>query len=180
MEKRHFANLLAAVAMIAAPQIALADSLALSLGPGDHADVAWLVLQLDARKPLREYDASKLTGHLELAAGYARGHAGSEHNNDLAAIGVTPVLRLARSKGDLNLFLEGGIGIRFLSDTTIYDSRRFSTSFQFGELLGMGLRFGSGQAYEIGIRVEHISNGGIKEPNDGINFAVIRFAYHRI
>ncbi|MNE17024.1 Lipid A deacylase PagL precursor [compost metagenome] len=41
-----------------------------------------------------------------------------------------------------------------------------STSFQFEDRLGFGLRFAGGQ--EVGVRAIHYSNAGIKTPNDGI------------
>lgn len=164
--------------LILVSHAAIADSVALSVGAGDEAELVAVVLQFDRRKPLKEYDASKLTGHLELAVGYAHGNAKFEDNKRLAAVGITPVLRLERPRSDVDLFLECGIGTRFLSDTRIYGSRAFSTAFQFGELIGVGLRFGPRQAYELGLRLEHVSNGGIKQPNDGIEFAAIRLGYH--
>jgi lipid A 3-O-deacylase len=176
--QRWFARFFIGGAMLVGAEVAGADSVAVWLGSGNHADLAGVSIQWDARAPVREYDASRLTRHLELAASYIQGRARSEHNNDIAVVGATPVLRLERPQGNLTLFLEGGIGIRLLSDATLYDNRHFSTAFQFGELLGVGLRFGPRQIYEVGMRVEHISNGGIKEPNDGISFATIHWAYH--
>ncbi len=76
----------------------------------------------------------------------------------------------------LSGYVEGGAGIHLLSHTRI-DERVFSTSFQFGELLGAGVNFGDREQYSIGVRIQHISNGRIKEPNDGITFGEIRFAY---
>ena len=31
---------------------------------------------------------------------------------------------------------------------------------------------------DIGVRTQHLSNGGLKEPNPGINFAIVRFGYY--
>lgn len=155
-----------------------AESVAVSLGYGDHAEIAALLMQLNLRAPVREFEASKLTGHVDLGVGYLRGHAGWTDNNEIVAAGVTPLLRLQFPNDRTTGFFEGGVGFRFLSATSIYDTRRFSTAFQFGEILGIGMRFGAAQAFEVGVRVEHISNGGIKRPNDGLTFAVIRFGYH--
>jgi len=51
------------------------------------------------------------------------------------------------------------------------------SAFQFGEHLGFGYRFGVTGAYDLGYRFQHISNGNIKDPNDGINFHQIRLQY---
>ena len=45
-----------------------------------------------------------------------------------------------------------------------------STMFQFSDMLGMGYQWGTGQRTTVGIRATHISNGGIKKPNHGLNF----------
>ncbi len=73
-------------------------------------------------------------------------------------------------------FVELGAGINLLSHAALQPARVFSTAFQFGELGGVGVRFGTAGAYELGLRVQHISYGGIKQPNDGITFVVVRLA----
>jgi len=176
--KRCLARFFIGGAMLVGAEVASADSVAVWLGSGNHANLDGVAIQRDARAPIREYDASRLTGRVELVAGYIQGRKSEPNHHDIAIIGATPVLRLERPQGDRNVFLEGGIGIRLLSDATLYDDRHFSTAFQFGELLGVGVRFGPSQIYEVGMRIEHISNGGIKEPNDGVSFATIHGAYH--
>ena len=37
--------------------------------------------------------------------------------------------------------------------------------------------FGDKQQYDLGVRLQHLSNGGIENPNPGINFLILRFAY---
>ena len=44
--------------------------------------------------------------------------------------------------------------------------------------LSQVLQFGSHQQYEAGYRFQHISNGGIKEPNPGINFHQLYLQYN--
>lgn len=90
---------------------------------------------------------------------------------------MTPVISLRPFAGSvLSGYLEAGVGIHLLSHTSI-DERVFSTAFQFGEFLGAGIDFGGRERYSIGFRVQHISNGCIKEPNWGITFGELRFAY---
>jgi hypothetical protein len=64
-----------------------------------------------------------------------------------------------------------------MSETTIGD-KRMSTKVQFGDHLGAGYRFGVKGAWDLSYRFQHLSNAGIKKPNDGINFNQIRLQYH--
>lgn len=65
---------------------------------------------------------------------------------------------------------------RLVSRTRLYNERRLSTGLQFGERFGVGLRFGDRQAFELGVRLQHMSNAAIKEPNASVTFASLRFA----
>jgi lipid A 3-O-deacylase len=55
---------------------------------------------------------------------------------------------------------------------------KFSTSFNFGDHLGIGFSFGPGRKNEIAMRAQHFSNAGIKEPNPGKNFLELRYVCH--
>jgi lipid A 3-O-deacylase len=104
-------------------------------------------------------------------AGYWEFSAGLWDNKEesTAEIAVTPVFRLERSR----LYVEAAIGAH-LVQAHISAHRTFSTALQFGEHLGMGMRFGQGERFDLGIRVQHLSNGGISKPNPGIDFFLVR------
>ena len=85
-------------------------------------------------------------------------------------LGFTPVARWGRSP-----YLEGGVGAHVLSDLDVGTGHDLSTRFQFGDHLGVGMRFGN---YDLGLRLQHLSNGGIRNPNPGINFVELRLQYH--
>ena len=74
----------------------------------------------------------------------------------------------------------GGSGyggpISLISHTRI-DSRVLSTGFQFNELIGPGVRFGGRGQFEIALRVQHTSNDGIREPNNGLTYRTLVFQY---
>ena len=53
--------------------------------------------------------------------------------------------------------------------------KRFSTAFNFHDMLGVGYSFGADRAEEVGVRFVHYSNAGIREPNPGINFLQLRY-----
>lgn len=89
-------------------------------------------------------------------------------------LGVTPVLRVPGASG--RLFFEAGIGLNVISPHYRSDDERFSTHFNFGDHLGVGLAFGPGLAHELALRVQHFSNATIKKPNPGANFIELRYS----
>jgi lipid A 3-O-deacylase len=74
-------------------------------------------------------------------------------------------------------YLEASVGLHLLSHTQINETRQFSTAFQFGEFLGAGVAFGDNYRYDIALRIQHVSNGGIKNPNDGLTYGALVFQY---
>ena len=154
----------------------------LFLAPGAHAVDGWVVEvgRGDDRTNLvrvgfiDEWRKRELRGHEWHLAGYWEFTAGLWDNRDesTADIGATPVFRLQREM----IYVEGAIGFHLVS-TRISAARLFSTSFQFGDHLGAGMRFGPGRRYDLGMRVQHLSNGGVRSPNPGINFVLVRLQY---
>ena len=141
-----------------------------ALGPS----VIW-----DVATPLWESDRRRVTGQLEFDAMWLRARSSDGYGSrNLAVVGLTPVARIEWPQEMPPVFIELGIGVHLLSHTTLKNDRQFGSAFQFGELLGAGFRFGPGNAYEIGLRLEHLSNGGINAHNAGITFGVVRAAYN--
>lgn len=75
------------------------------------------------------------------------------------------------------LYGEIGVGVSALSHTHINSERRMSTAFQFSELGGVTLEMGEKGAHSLSLRLQHISNGGIKRPNDGITFISLGYSW---
>ena len=67
--------------------------------------------------------------------------------------------------------------IRDRSHTINNDVTHMSTSFEFGSHVGAGLRIGERRETRVGIAVQHLSNGGIKEPNSGVNFFLLNASF---
>lgn len=67
---------------------------------------------------------------------------------------------------------EVGVGPRIWSGTSLGSAHRFGTAFEFGSMLCIGIE---GNNFGIRVRIEHTSNGGIRQPNAGINFVQIVF-----
>ena len=86
-------------------------------------------------------------------------------------ISLTPVFRYSRARR--GPYVEAAIGAHILSTTSVHRDSPFSTHFQFGDHLGVGYRFAE---YDLGMRIQHLSNAGLRNPNPGINFLLIRIA----
>jgi lipid A 3-O-deacylase len=100
---------------------------------------------------------------------------GSRHSSWVTQLGVTPVLRWTVGSESHRWFIEGGIGANLLLPVYRSREKRFSTSFNFGDHLGVGLQFGEGDRHEVVLRFQHFSNGGIKRPNPGEDFVQVRY-----
>ena len=87
-----------------------------------------------------------------------------------ADVGITPVFRVERNA----LYVEGAVGVHFVQ-ARISAHRSFSTALQFGTHVGAGVHLGK---YDLGVRIQHLSNGSLKQPNPGINFVLVRLQYH--
>lgn len=99
---------------------------------------------------------------------------GTQRPSDVQSLwegSITPALRwMGPSVGAGNLFTDLGLGISLISKTRINQDRQFATAFQFNEHFGVGLAFGEKGRYEVAAYVRHVSNGSIKQQNDGATF----------
>ena len=76
------------------------------------------------------------------------------------------------SEAPVRPFAEGGLGLHLLSNVRIAE-RQLGVAFDFGSQIAVGAVFGDGR-YELAAFAHHASNGGIKDPNDGINYFGVR------
>jgi lipid A 3-O-deacylase len=139
------------------------DGVSAELGAGQHEVWMWRVgVQWDQR--VQRLEQTHWHIHWDFALGQWKSTSGTMHD-----LSITPVLRWA--PGDRGAYLEGGIGLHLLTDSHISSDLDFSTRLQFGDHLGLGYRF---SRYDLSLRLQHISNGGMRNPNPGINFVALR------
>lgn len=141
---------------------------AFSLGVGWHkSDWLWSSLP----------DALSLNFEMEI------GHWQTFHlrhtQAEFTQAGVTPMLRypLATSP-HREWFVEGGVGFHFIVPLYHTKDKRFSTSFNFQDLLGIGARFGTARRHELVLYGSHFSNADINKPNPGEDFLQLRYLWH--
>ncbi|HCI14102.1 MAG: hypothetical protein A2063_06445 [Gallionellales bacterium GWA2_60_142] len=155
------------------------DSVFVEYGNGDSADMARIGAGWDWDKQWFTDGDWLVTGSWEASVGTWRGNSVVGNNQTITDIGITPVFRLQqKNMGSFAPYAEAAIGFHMIAPTFIYANRQFGSSFQFGDHLGVGVRFGEHKQFDLAYRFQHLSNGGIKQPNQGINFNQVRFAYH--
>ena len=157
---------------------AAVDRLSVEAGTGDNVDIVGISIgSADWKRWSFDNDWSlSLYGKGKVALWQGREH--DAENRHVVDFGAYPVLHLERSTaGQVSPYFEASVGVNLLSKTQINDNRKFSTAFQFGEFLGGGVAFGEKRQYELGLRVQHVSNGNIKFPNDGLTYGSLVFQY---
>jgi lipid A 3-O-deacylase len=156
------------------------DSVSLEVGDGNENTDLWRVgLQWNWRRRWFTERSWTLGAYWDLQAGRWRGplRPGQSYQQTWD-IGLTPVFRLERAaRTPVVPYVEAAIGFHALSDLRINFRRVFTTHFQYGDHVGAGLRFGPELRYDAGVRLQHLSNGGLARPNPGINFVQLRVAY---
>lgn len=179
-----FRPVIAALALLSASPAALAiDGVSFEYGDSDSSNSSVNLyrvgVQWDWNKKLIEAGNWHVGGYWDLNLGYWDNRSAARTNSSITEIGFTPVFRFQQNSiTGPSPYAELGVGFHFLSTTSVSTERQFGSSFQFGDLVGVGVRLGDKGQYDIGYRYEHLSNAGIKHPNQGINFNQVRFQYH--
>ena len=162
----------AAILFLLAGPAAAVDSMSAELGYHDDVRMWRAGLQWKWERRWFRGASWELGGYWDLSAGGWRN--GEETIYD---VGLTPVFRLEGTAPG-SPYLEAAIGFHLISDLQIDSERSFSTRFQFGDHVGIGRRFGPRERYDVSLRLQHLSNGGIRNPNPGIDFLQLRLQYH--
>lgn len=155
------------------------DGMSVEAGNGDATNTARVGAVWNFDHPWFTEGNWQVAGFWEAMAGQWQGHSGYGNNQTVTDLGITPVFRFEqKNSGAFSPYLEGAIGFHLISPTFINAQRRFGSSFQFGDHVGFGVRFGEHQQFDLGYRFQHLSNGGIKKPNQGINLNEVHLIYH--
>lgn len=144
-----------------------------SLGYGqaqDDIDIYRLGIKKDFSGRYFETDAGFLSGYYEVSLNYW-----DHPENNVTALAVSPVFAyyFGQPESILLPYLEAGIGGALLSDTRI-GNRDMSTTFQFEDRIGMGIKY---DRFDVNFRYMHYSNASIKKPNDGIDILIFTASF---
>lgn len=176
-----FSALMAGAPALCPATSAAAEGFTMTFGTGStrNVEVVRAGLQVDWKRPLLSRGPWHLGGYWEFELAYWRSAKGLSGNESLMEGGVTPVFRMQRDPYGvfkLQPYVEGGVGVHWLSEEEIEDVD-LSTLFQFGSEFGLGLRWGRAEQMEFGYRFQHLSNASIKQPNPGMDFHLLHFGY---
>ena len=123
----------------------------------------------------RESRGGELTGITEAYVSHWRARSATERNS-FTQLGLLPLLRCRFDHGRSDWFAEAGIGISVMDTMYRVSEKQFSTRFNFVDVVGVGRSFGPQRKHELSLRIAHISNANIKDPNPGENFLQLRYA----
>jgi lipid A 3-O-deacylase len=175
---RKLGKLAAAVAALTMSQAALAgdwlDSASLEAGGGDKTQILRLAVQKDWNVNWFQSNGRHLGGYWDANVAYWRGTAyknNPDRNQNLWVFGVTPVFRY-QNDNKLGWYGEAGIGVSVFSELYNNADNRLSTAFEFADHVGVGYVLEN--KWDLGVRLQHYSNGGIKHPNSGVNLLMLR------
>lgn len=174
---RNFHVLLACAPLLTAPYAAAIDSASIEFGTGDHTKLARVGLQWKWDSSWWKSNGTHLTGYWDATLAHWRGNRYGNRRGaiqSLTVIGLTPVFRFEKESGK-GAYLEAGIGAHLMSGLYDNGGQQLSTAFQFGDHLAVGYVFDGG--LDLKLKLQHFSNGSIKKPNDGVNFAVVSLSY---
>ena len=145
---------------------------------GDGTQAITAGLQWEWQTLWRPTENTRLSGYWEVSAG--RWRADLDPSGRAWAwvtqLGATPMFRW-REASNSHWFAEAGIGVSYLMPIFRSKDRQFSTRFNFRDQLGIGYATAQNDGHDVSLRVEHYSNAGFREPNPGLTFAGLRYAY---
>jgi hypothetical protein len=156
-----------------------ADGVGAGIAHGQDADQYGVQVQFDRSAPLKEWSSSALRSYVLVGIGEFHGTKNGVPQHTIRVLGTTGVLRWEHVRiGGVRPFLDFGIGIGGLSETSINGNRDFGGRFEFNEIVQAGVRFDSRDQYEFNLRGQHFSNAGINPPNDGMTYGGAGFTWY--
>lgn len=90
------------------------------------------------------------------------------------SLGVVPMFRYRFDQGRSPWFVEAGIGAVVTNRLYETANKGFGSRLNFSDQFALGYRLNPRQA--LSLRVQHVSNAGLKKPNPGENFLQARYA----
>jgi hypothetical protein len=158
---------------------AWADGLAIERGQGSGVYINRLAYQFPLAKQWPISDDWQASTYLEPVIGVWRGRSKVGDAPRIAELGLTPVMRFKQKNPNwFDPYLEVGLGLHFISGHHVTDNRDLGSNYLFGTHIGAGVRLGPQQQFEIAFRLQHLSNAGLKQPNEGIDFHIVHLGYN--
>jgi hypothetical protein len=150
------------------------DAISVQAGPGrDSVAMAGVGLAWDW--DFHRVRRAELTARTEFMVNTWRYDRPGGGHMTLTQFVLLPTLRMQLDRGRSPWFLEIGVGASWTDRLFIPPNKQFSTQWNFYDVLGGGYKFGDRREREVGLRWNHVSNGGIRNPNPGQDFLQLRY-----
>ncbi len=153
------------------------DSVSAEVASGNKSQIYRLGAQWNMDGSLARSATSEIWGYWDLTGAVWREN---KYQNEEGAtqnfidIGFTPTGRWQQLNHQ-GAYFEAGLGPHLNSQVYDNNHRALSTHLQFGTALGVGYVMPCG--LDLGLKITHFSNGGIKHPNNGVNLAILKVGY---
>lgn len=150
-----------------------------AVGQGDGS-VKSVAIGLDIYSKIKWFEGGNwyLTPYTELFVAYWKGDAGHTGNESLYEGGLSLYGRYIRKQTQSfrsSPYIDVGIGLHYVTEDEI-EGKELGRQWLAGSNIGIGVVIGKSEKVDIGIRVRHLSNGGTKDVNWGINHIMARLA----
>ena len=157
------------------------EKLSISLDQGSDLSAKHISLSVGANwiEPVYTAESWEVVGRLEGRLHHWWSTLDEPLNKSGLMLGITPVFQYQPKDytfGNSSIFpfVEMGGG-PYLMDDIIFENENKRTQFQFGSILGLGIK---GKQFEATFRYLHISNAGIEMPNPGVDFHSLHIGYY--
>jgi lipid A 3-O-deacylase len=150
------------------------DGVSLGIGRSrDDIDIYHLGFQKQFGGNLLEWKTGYLSGYHEGSMNHWR-----YKEESVQQVAYSPVFVCGFDDFGSGIFpyLEGGIGVSFISEKEIKD-RDMSSYFQFEDRIGVGVKIGKERRHNLNFKYLHYSNADIKQPNEGIDIFMLSYAF---
>ena len=117
-----------------------------------------------------------VTGYWEATLAYLNSNA--LEGKSAADVGVSPVFRFRpNASGGAQPYWDVALGLHLLSTSHLDDRHNLGSNVLLAPLLGVGVTFGEKSQYDLGYRFQHLTNAGMKDPDDVLNLHQVRLTY---
>lgn len=148
--------------------VAQATDVTFALGrTGDSTTVYRIGTQVDFGSRWLQSSTGHLGGYWDAGYTYWEGDETAANHS----LSLSPVFVYEFTGQRFRPYIEAGVGVAAFTSTEVEDND-LGSSFQFEDRLGVGVRFAD---QEFGVRVIHYSNGGLKQPNDGVETYTVHY-----
>lgn len=124
----------------------------------------------------REFGVKWLESAVGHLGGYFEGSAAywEEGSEDTTVFAISPVFTYTfnlQGQPTVHPYVEAGIGASYVTKKII-DNNDLSSHFQFEDRVGVGVNL---NGHKVAAQFFHYSNGGIKQPNHGIDIWLVSY-----